>query len=82
MDGSRDDDLRALKARMEDQLLPLGERRRAWRSFNKILVQLKDKKLIDLRYRLVRAHRADDADVAEKLVDQIHEHTIRTYGRI
>lgn len=82
MDGSRESDLRALKTRMEDTTLPLYLRNRAYRKFNDILTQSKDSVLTELRNRLVRAHRANDTDIAAKIEGQIRAYSDKMgYGK-
>jgi hypothetical protein len=82
MDGSREYDLRALKTRFEDATLPSHVRSRAYRKFQDILAQAKDRTLQELRYRLVLAHRNDDPEIASKLEEQIREYGQKKgYGR-
>lgn len=75
MDNSRDHDLIALHKRFNDFSLPKLTRTRAWRSFNKILAQVRDKKLVEMRHRLVRAKLANDSDAADKIELQIEDYT-------
>ena len=77
MDSSRDEDLTALHKRMNNPDLNHLSRFIAWRSFNKILEQVRDRTLTELRHRLVRARQANDLDVAEKIELQIKEHSIK-----
>ena len=76
MDGSRETDLRMLKERFNDARLPLDTRNRAYRKFQDIAAQAKDTHLTELRYRLVRAHRNKDTDIAQKI-----EATIKDYSK-
>lgn len=75
MDNSRDHDLRMLHARMHNPDLSLYSRKVAWRSFNKILAQVNDRKLTELRHRLIRARIDKDLDAVEKIELQLKEYT-------
>lgn len=77
MDGTREDNLKSLKEDMDNPLLPMGTRQKAHRTFNNILRQIKDRKLISMRERLLRAHRAGDDKVAEKITLEINEYAKR-----
>ena len=50
------------------------KRNRAYRAFQKIQDQVKDKELIELRHRLVKAAHNNDPDTAAKIELQIKEH--------
>lgn len=82
MDNSRDADLAALHRRFSDPLLSKEKRNRAYRTFQKIQAQVKDRGLVRLRHRLIKAHIADDADEADKLERQIREYGYRKHGII
>jgi hypothetical protein len=78
MDWTREGDLTRLHKVFNDPLKSRHERRLAHDTFNKILRQLKDKKLTELRRRLIRANIADDNDAAvERITEEIHEYSRR-----
>jgi len=74
MDNSRDHDLRALHKRFNDHSIPLWKRNKAYRTFQNIQDQVKDKQLIELRHRLVKAAYNDDPDAVARIELQIKEH--------
>jgi hypothetical protein len=74
MDNSRDHDLAALHERFTNPNLSDEARKRAYNAYQDIQAQVKDKVLTALRYRLVRAHRADDQTEIGKLESLIKEH--------
>lgn len=83
MDNSRDRDLRILHERMNNPLLSNSSRKVAWRSFNKIVAQTRDKELVELRHRLIKAHQNNDTHVISKLEMSIKERErwlARKYG--
>jgi hypothetical protein len=80
MDNSRDADLAALHKRFNDYSLSRTVRERAYRTFQNIQAQVKDRKLVELRHRLVKAHVANDVEAVERFEGQIREH-IRKTGR-
>lgn len=83
MDGSRDRDLYLLKERMNNAELPLFKRRAAWRKFEDIRRQVKDRKLAELRHCLIRAHIANDEEWITKYEGQIKQHSYRMgYDRV
>lgn len=75
MDNSRDHDLAELSKRMNDPTKPMWVRKSAWRTFNKILSQVSDKKLVELRHRLIRANIASDVAAVAKIELQIKDYT-------
>lgn len=77
MDSSREADLSALHKRFQDTDLPMGTRQQAYRTFQTIQSQVKDKGLNELRHRLIRAHRANDVHEAEKIEQQLKEYSYR-----
>lgn len=77
MGTSRDDDLRELHRIMNDPDKPKHVRRTAHRSFENILKQSKDKKLEDLRWKLIQATRANDKKWIESYERQIEEYSWR-----
>ena len=77
MDWTREGDLTRLHKVFNDPLKSRHERRLAHDTFNKILRQLKDKKLTELRRRLIRANIADDNDAVERITEEIHEYSRR-----
>ena len=82
MDNSRDHDLAALHARFNDHHISRSKRERAYRTFQKLQSQLKDRRLVGLRWRLIAAHRADDQVEIEKLEQLIKEYVWRNYGEV
>jgi len=74
MDNSRDHDLRALHARFHDEDLPLWKRNKAYRVFQNIQNQVRDKELNEMRHRLVKAAGNDDPDAVARIELQIKEH--------
>lgn len=78
MDNSRDEDLKALHTRFHDKSKSLRVRNLAYRTFQSIQAQVKDRTLVELRHRLIKAHRANDVIEVEKIESQIDEHTRRT----
>lgn len=79
MDNSRDSDLKLLHARMHNRELDVSRRNQAYRSFNSILAQIKDRKLVELRRRMIRARSAGDDLAAEKIELLIDEHVKQTH---
>ena len=77
MDGTREGELKRLHEVFNNPLKSRHERRLAHDTFNKILRQIKDKKLTELRRRLIRAHNAEDVDAAEKITEEIYEYSQR-----
>ena len=77
MDWTREGDLTRLHKVFNDPLKSRHERRLAHDTFNKILRQLKDKKLTELRRRLIRANIADDDAAVERITEEIHEYSRR-----
>ena len=75
MDGTREGELMRLNRVFNDPLKSRHERRLAHDTFNKILRQVKDKHLTELRRRLIRAHQAGDTDAAEKITDEIEDYS-------
>ena len=77
MDGTREGELKRLSEVFNDPLKSRHERRLAHDTFNKMLRQVKDKKLTELRRRLIRAHNAGDVNAAEKITDEIYDYSRR-----
>ena len=77
MDGTREGELKRLSEVFNNPLKSRHERRLAHDTFNKILRQVKDKKLTELRRRLIRAHQANDTEAAEKITDEIEAYSWR-----
>lgn len=75
MDNSRDADLYALHKRFNDYSLSKTVRKRAYDTFQFVQAQVKDKKLAELRHRLIKAHRANDVEMVERFEAQIKEYT-------
>lgn len=74
MDNSREHDLWILSRRMNDAMRPLWARKSAYRAYTKILDEMSDRKLVELRHRLIRANRASDINEAEKIELQIRDY--------
>lgn len=77
MDTSRLDDMKRLHRMFTDPNKPESIRRNAHRSFENIKKQLADKKLAEMRHRLILAIRANDTKYIEKFEQQIDEYTKR-----
>ena len=77
MDGTREGELKRLSEVFNNPLKSRHERRLAHDTFNKILRQVKDKKLTDFGRRLIRAHNPEDVDAAEKITDEIYDYSRR-----
>lgn len=77
MDTSRDADLKHLKELFDNPLKPMHIRKAAYKSFNNILRQLKDKKLADMRLELIRATRAEDIRAVEMIEKRLTEYSWR-----
>ena len=77
MDGTREGELKRLHEVFNNPLKSRHERRLAHDTFNKILRQVKDKHLTELRRRLIRAHQANDTEAAEKITDEIEVYSWR-----
>ena len=81
MDNSRDHDLRLLHRCFSDKSLPMSKRNAAYRTYQSIQAQVKDRPLVKLRYRLIAAHRASDYEEAEKIEQQIKDYVWRVHRR-
>lgn len=79
MDNSRDIDLKLLHQRFTDTSLPMYKRNKAYRKYQNILQKMKDRTLVGLRHRLIKAHIAEDADEAERIEYQIRNYLWRVY---
>lgn len=77
MDGTREGDLKKLHRDFNNPLLPLSSRRKAHRAFHNILRQVNDRTLMRQRLQLLRAHKAGDAEAAERITMQLHDYTER-----
>lgn len=66
--------LNDLKKRRDDTTKPYFIRERAARAMNEIIEQLKDKKLMALRERLIKAARAGDKHEEWKIANLMREH--------
>lgn len=74
IDTAREADLAYLKNIRDDWNVPTFERRMASRTFDKILSQLNDPILANLRERLMKAGLAQDKKEMWKLTNQIKDH--------
>ncbi len=74
MDGSREGDLKYLKAIINNPKKSLASKREAHKTARHIIEEMKDKTLRKLRHRLVSAARATDMDAEWKLSNQIREY--------
>lgn len=70
----RDGELMRLKRDMQNHKVFKFHRQLAHKKYLQIVAQLKDKKLMRLRWQLLNAHRARDAKYVEKLVLQIRDY--------
>ena len=70
----RDGELAKLNRERQDVLLPMQRRRAADRAYRKIANQLRDKKLMGMRMRLVGAARAGDAREQHKIQMQMRDY--------
>ena len=77
MDATRGGDLSKLHNIFNDPLVPIGRRKNAHRSFQKIHAQMRDRKLNNLRHRLAKANLASDSDATEKLTEEIEMYSMR-----
>lgn len=77
MDNSRDPDLKRLHAIFSDLSKPKFTRATAYKSYQKIQDQVKDRKLTSMRSRLVQAIRAKDILEVEKIEQLITEYSWR-----
>lgn len=75
MDGTRDKDLSMLHKRFNDVSLPLYKRREAHLRFQGIQAQVKDRKLVELRHRLVKAIKAEDVVYIQRFQQMIEDHS-------
>jgi hypothetical protein len=75
MDDGRKLDLQELDAVLNDPTKSRWAKNLAYRSKKKILLQLKDKRLTQLRQWVINAQRQHDYEVAEKLTYLIKDHT-------
>lgn len=71
----RTGDLAKLNADRNNPGLPKHVRHQADKAHAKIVEQLKDKKLMGLRERLIRATRAGDMKAASKIEQEMRAHT-------
>ena len=74
MDSSRDVDLIRLRAVLNNPKKSLGRKRMAHKAMKTIVRQMKDRKLMSMRYRLVKAARAHDLHTEQKITDLIREY--------
>lgn len=74
IDKAREADLRILTAEINDDTQPRHLRQRAYKVKQKILHQLRDKKLASLRERLLKASAANDEWETWKITNQIKDH--------
>ena len=74
MDNSRISDLRRLKAIMDNPRKSRISKREAHKTAKLIVAQMKDKKLLKLRLRLVKAARAHDEAAEWKIVNLMRDY--------
>lgn len=77
MDNSRDADLKALYERFNDPTISRAKRIAAHRAFESIQAKVKDRTLVRMRERLVKAHRANDTEEIEKIEQLVREYSRR-----
>lgn len=77
MDTGREGDLQRMRDAFNDRSLPKHSRRAAWQAFNKILRQMKDRRLTYMRARLARAHMASDTEAVDRLTTLIEAYSER-----
>lgn len=75
MDASRDADLSNLKRIFDDPMQSMWKRKQAYKGFQRIQEQVKDRKLSGLRHQLIGAVRAEDNNVIWKIEKQIQEYS-------
>lgn len=68
-------DLRKLNADRNNSGLPRILRQRANQAHAKIVLQLKDKKLMSLRQRLISATKAGDQEASHRIQLQMRDHS-------
>lgn len=74
MDSSRDADFKHLRSVIANPKKPRGVKRAAHIAAKKIVSQMRDRKLTQMRHRLVKAARAHDEHVEWKLTNQIRDY--------
>lgn len=79
MDGSREQDLYLLHARMNDMTISKSKRVSAGQKFESIKAQIRDPKLNNLRSRLVRATAANDTEAVERIGYEIKAYSDRKH---
>lgn len=82
MDTSRERDLSHLHKVFTDPTRSLFARKEAYRSFQGIQAQMNDRKLAELRYRLIKSIRAGDNEATDKLELQIRDYAKRQWWYI
>ncbi len=75
MDRSRLPDLELLTSVMNDDTVPAQRRKRAFEQYKKIMQQMGDKKLREMRERLRKANDIGDHKEQAKIIAQIKEYT-------
>lgn len=80
MDSGRQHDLQVLNRVLNDPSESELHKRQARSSIRKIEVVARDPKIRGLRERLIKAHRAGDADAAEKIGVEIRRYQGSKYG--
>jgi hypothetical protein len=74
IDSAREKDLYMLNRKLNDPTIPVADKRRYNVAHKKIMVQLKDRKLSQLRERLTRAYFAEDKLETWKITNQIKDY--------
>lgn len=74
MDSSREVDINRLRKALNDPKRSLGRKRMAHKAMKNIVKQMKDRKLTNMRYRLIKAARAHDLHTEWKLANLIRDY--------
>lgn len=72
---AREGELAKLNRDRNDILLPMSARKDADKAFQKILSQMRDKKLMAMRERLVKAARAGDEEQIHRITLQMRSYS-------
>lgn len=74
MDSTRDADLKHIRSVMNDPSRSLARKRMAYKAAKTIVKQMRDRKLREMRHRLVKAARAYDESSEWKLTNLIRDY--------
>lgn len=80
MDSGRQHDLQTLHGVLNNPNETERHKRQARNSIKKIELVARDPKIRSLRERLIKAHRANDQDAAEKIGSEIRSYQGSKYG--